>query len=136
MPEEETWQVLKDARACRLAFLARSRPCIVPLSHVVIGQKIYFHSASAGEKVEAIGDGAEVCVEVDEILGRMLDCEGYRSVVARGWCRPVGDTTTKRTVLDAVKAKYNPEYRDTPQSVAKVIVFEIEVREITGKVKR
>lgn len=136
MPEAEAWRMLEEARVCRLGFLAGGKPCVVPLSPVVVGHKLYFHSAPAGEKVEAIGDGADVCVEVDEILGRMLDCEGYRSVIARGWCHPVREPQLKNRVLDEVMTKFNPDYQATAASIAKVMVFEVEIREITGKAKR
>ncbi len=136
MPEEEAWQMLKEARVCRLAFIAGGKPCVVPLSHVVMGRKLYFHSAPAGEKVEAIGEGAEVCAEVDEILGRMLDCEGYRSVIVRGRCAPVRDARLHGAILGEIMSKYNPDYKASAKSLAEVVTYEVDIREITGKAKR
>jgi nitroimidazol reductase NimA-like FMN-containing flavoprotein (pyridoxamine 5'-phosphate oxidase superfamily) len=151
MPEEEAWQVLAEAGVCRLGVISRTgRPLVVPLSHVLLDGKLYFHSATEGEKVAAIGEAAEVCVEVDEVIvadgtasttSRQLDCQGYRSVIARGTARPLragtgADRAARDRVLAAIITKYNPNYKVEPGTIERTLIFEVEIAEITGKAKR
>jgi nitroimidazol reductase NimA-like FMN-containing flavoprotein (pyridoxamine 5'-phosphate oxidase superfamily) len=115
-------------------------PYAVPLCYVYLDGKLYFHSATAGHKLDAITRDAKVsfcvidtAVEVPEELTTY-----YRSVIAFGRARIIEDDGEKRLALEALATKYAP---DLPESNAAEIekswrattTFVVEIDHLTAK---
>jgi len=52
LPVDEAWRILAAGRVAHLGLISGGHPYVVPVSHVVLDGKIYFHSAREGEKVD------------------------------------------------------------------------------------
>lgn len=72
LPREECLEILREGTSGVLALLGDGGyPYAVPLSYVYDGGKIYFHSARAGHKLDALRgcDRASFCV-----IGQTWSC--------------------------------------------------------------
>lgn len=115
-------------------------PYAVPLSYVRRDDRLYFHSARAGHKLEAIAhcDRASFCV-VDQDRVVPKDYTSYfRSVIAFGTVRVLEDRGEKAEALRLLAAKYfpdDPEGREAEvqKTLASVAMLELTMEHITGK---
>jgi len=116
---------------------------IKPVNFVLIGERLYFHSAREGEKIEDIRRDNRVCFEVDVPI-RYMEANGdpcrafyqYRSVIIKGRAVMIEDGDEKRRMLGALMKKYQPAggYGDFPEEkLALTAVVRIEITEMTGK---
>jgi nitroimidazol reductase NimA-like FMN-containing flavoprotein (pyridoxamine 5'-phosphate oxidase superfamily) len=97
-------------------------PYAVPLSYVYFNNKIYFHSAKAGHKIDAITKYPKVSFSVideDTIAGERFTTY-FRSVIAFGKAR-IAD---RDEWLEAFKAFVEKYSGDQPE--------EVKIKEITG----
>lgn len=136
LPADEAWRILEGARVAHLGLISGGHPYVVPVSHVVLDRKIYFHSAKEGEKLDAIATNPAVCVEASEMGEKPGDCFTYRSAMAFGTARTVADRTLKLKVLAAIAAKYEPSYPRREGDEDGVAIVEIAVDRITGKQRK
>ncbi len=97
-------------------------PYITPVNFVLLGESIYFHSATEGEKLLNIQADARVCFEVDVPLaylemGFNAEPEAcrvhqlYHCVIIRGLARIVPDGDLKTAALNALVAKHEGHAR-------------------------
>ena len=138
---------MEDARAvlgsCRHAVLAMvgedGLPYAVPVSPVLDGDTLYFHSARDGEKVDALRVHPEVCVtavgEHHTVEERYT--EAYRSAIARGRAEQV-EGEEKRLALRLLAERYCPTAAERWSEEAElydgaVLVYAIRLRQICGK---
>ena len=85
-------------------------PYAVPLSIARMGDKIYFHCAYEGEKVEVLKYNSKVCVVC---VGRVEPATdkfttAYESAIIRGTAMQVDDITEKVNALRAICQRYTP----------------------------
>lgn len=101
--------------------------------------KIYFHGAKAGQKVDALRHSDKVCLTV---MGneRFEDGEWapyVQSVVVFGRCRLVDDTAKTEEELRRLALKYYPSAEEVERELEKYLsavqLYEIEVEHLTGK---
>ncbi|EHQ91678.1 pyridoxamine 5'-phosphate oxidase family protein [Desulfosporosinus youngiae] len=114
-------------------------PYAVPLSYVYFNGKIYFHSAKAGHKIDAITQNPKVSFSVideDTIVSEKFTSY-FRSVIAFGKARFVeGDEW-----LEAMKALVEKYSADQPEEVkhkevsgcTQAYMIAIDIEHITGK---
>lgn len=116
-------------------------PYAVPLSYVYDGEKLYFHSARAGHKLDAIArePRASFCViDRDEVIPEEYTTY-FRSVIAFGRVRVVEDETQKRAAIDLLARKYAPD--DSAENRERAIerewkplcMLEMEIDHLSGK---
>lgn len=118
-------------------------PMIKPLNFVYDQNKIYFHSARAGEKIEDIKRDNRVCFEVDLAIAHVKSCESpcrshylYRSVIIKGRASLVSSASERMQGLKLLMEKYQPEggYGDFPQEKVDITeVVRIDIEEMVGK---
>jgi nitroimidazol reductase NimA-like FMN-containing flavoprotein (pyridoxamine 5'-phosphate oxidase superfamily) len=137
--------LLKRCHVGRLGTAGRDGyPMIKPLNFVFHENKIYFHTAREGEKIEDIRDDNRVCFEADLpiafVKGEAKDpCRAeylYRSVIIRGRAQVVDDRDEKISALGLLMRKYQPEggYGDFPEEKLRITgVVRIDIAEMTGK---
>jgi nitroimidazol reductase NimA-like FMN-containing flavoprotein (pyridoxamine 5'-phosphate oxidase superfamily) len=83
-------EFVRWARVCRVATVsAEGVPHVVPVCHVLVGQKLYFGSGDDGTKVRNLGANPRVTVTVDEysdhwdgLKGAMI--QGRARLIERG----------------------------------------------------
>lgn len=116
-------------------------PYAVPLSYVFDGEKLYFHSAKAGHKLEAIRrcPKASFCViDQDQIVPEEYTSY-FRSVIAFGAIRELENDSEKRAAIEKLARKYTPD--DTPEGLnaaiqrdwAPLCMLEMTIDHMTGK---
>ncbi|NLJ57990.1 MAG: pyridoxamine 5'-phosphate oxidase family protein [Tissierellia bacterium] len=114
-------------------------PYAVPLSYVYFNGKIYFHSAKAGHKVDAIMNNSKVSftvIDEDTIVSEEYTTY-FRSVIAFGKARIVeGDEWVK--AFEALVEKYSGDQpkeakQKEIQGCKQSLIIAIDIDHITGK---
>ena len=116
-------------------------PYAVPVSYVYNGEKLLFHSAKNGHKIDAIlkNAAASFCViDQDQIVPEEYTTY-FRSIIAFGRIRILEDDTEKRSAIEKLAVKYAPD--DTVENRDKAIerewkplcMMEMEIEHLTGK---
>lgn len=114
-------------------------PYGVPINYVYHQDKIYFHGAKSGHKIEAIRRNPKVSltvIEQDRVDADTLSTH-YRSVILFGTCRVLEE---EKEVHDAARIfglKYNPSEEAIEKEIQRewpaLACFEIQVDHISGK---
>jgi len=134
-------EVLRDCEYAALATVnADGTPYCIPVSPVLIEDKIYFHCALEGKKLDNIRQNNAVCisgVRYTKLLPENFTTE-YESAVASGICEIIEDETEKIAVLRAICEKYakagmNKFNAQAEKSLSVTCVCKIRIAEITGK---
>ena len=111
LSNQENVELLEKETSGVLALLGdNGYPYAVPISYVYDGEKIYFHCAQSGHKLDAIQRNAKVsfCViDQDEIIPDQYTSY-YRSVIAFGQAEVIMDEKEKREAIEKLMVKYAP----------------------------
>ena len=89
-------------------------PYAVPLSYIYTNDKIYFHCAKTGHKLDGIKKNAKVSfcvVDQDQNVPEKYTTY-FRSVIAFGQARILEDPAEIRTAITAIAEKYSPDYKE------------------------
>ena len=116
-------------------------PYAVPISYVYTGKKLWFHSAKAGHKIDAVLRDAKAsfCViDQDRIMPEEYTTY-FRSVIAFGTIRILEDEAEKRTAIEQLAVKYAPDDSEENRSRAieqewkPLCMLEMEIEHLSGK---
>jgi nitroimidazol reductase NimA-like FMN-containing flavoprotein (pyridoxamine 5'-phosphate oxidase superfamily) len=141
LSEEESVAILKKATAGTLALLVdNDYPYAVPLSYVYHEGRIYFHSALAGHKVDAIRkcDKASFCViEQDDVQPEKYTTF-FRSVIAFGRIHIIEDEHEKLETARMLGNRYNPNHDEALQKeieggLSRMLMIRFDIEHLTGK---
>ena len=141
LSEEEIVAILKNATAGTLALLGdNDYPYAVPLSYVYQEGRIYFHSALAGHKVDAIRkcDKASFCViEQDDVQPEKYTTF-FRSVIAFGRIHIIEDEHEKLETARMLGNRYNPNHDEALQKeieggLSRMLMIRFDIEHLTGK---
>ena len=142
LSKEECERILYDGTSGVLALHGDDGyPYTVPISYVYDGEKLWFHSAKSGHKIDAVlkNDKASFCViDQDQIVPEEYTTY-FRSVIAFGRIRIAEDDTEKRSAIEKLALKYSPD--DTDENREKAIerewnplcILEMEIEHLSGK---
>lgn len=114
-------------------------PYAVPVSYVYFNEKIYFHSAKAGHKIDAVTKNPKVSFSVideDTIVSKEYTTY-FRSVIAFGKAR-IAEGDERIEAFKALVEKYSgdqPEEAKLKEIMGcmQSYIFAIDVEHITGK---
>ena len=116
-------------------------PYAVPISYVYTGDKIWFHSAKTGHKIDAVLRDAKAsfCVIDQDMVMPEKYTTYFRSVIAFGTVRILEDEDEKRAAIEKLAVRYAPE--DSEQNRSRVIeqewaplcMLEMEIEHLSGK---
>ena len=115
-------------------------PYAVPMSHVYVDGKIYFHGAKTGHKIDAIRRNPKVSYCV---LDRGVKQENewwytFKSVIAFGKITTLTDREDKIDKLTHLGNKFFPTPKETEDEINRLLdkteVFEITIEHMVGKV--
>ena len=141
LTDADSIAVLQKATSGTLALLGdNDYPYAVPLSYVYDNGKLYFHSAMAGHKVDAIRrcNKASFCViEKDDVRPEKYTTY-FRSVIAFGRIEIVEDEAEKRTIMHMMGNRFNPNHDDALQKelesgLAHMLAIRMDIEHLTGK---
>lgn len=142
---EQVSQLLQECKSGSLATVgADNAPYVTPIHYVYLDGKIYFHGLPKGQKLSNIITNPLVSFNVYNMVGLLFDENGkpcdtnteYQSVIVNGSASLVSNIDMKKSVLEAIIAKYTPQLSDKelPDNMVKgTAVVEIEITEVTGK---
>ncbi len=121
---------------------ADGKPYGVPLSFCVIDQRLYFHSAVEGQKLDNLEHNQSVsfCVIGNVELLPKKFATRYQSVVVAGEAEEIF-ASDKQTALEALVHKYSPQFVDKglkyiDAMTDKTRVFRISMNMVTGKARK
>lgn len=145
LPKEEIVRILEDSSHGILALTGDDGyPYAVPLSFVYHDDRLIFHSALAGHKIDSIRASAKAsfCIVDRDDVVPMEYTTRYRSVIAFGRVSIVSDDDKRRSYIEELSMKYAPfdtqEHRN--QEISKewdgLCVLEFMIDHITGKESR
>ena len=115
-------------------------PYAVPISYVLHEDRIYFHSALSGHKIDAINgnEKASFCViEKDEIIPEKYTSY-FRSVIVFGKVHILQNEDEKREAIEILAAKYSPSQvegrkMEIDKEFKRLCIIELTIEHITGK---
>ena len=138
--KSEIESIIRNALVCRLGLTDNGTPYIVPLCFGYKDNRLYFHSAKVGRKIEILKRNSEVCFEFDdnvEVQAAKAACDWgmkYRSVIGYGRASFVEDPEEKRNALDVIMAQYaDGAFEYSEKEFRKALVIKVEIESITGK---
>ena len=112
LPKEDCAAILKRGMSGVLALAGDDDyPYAVPISYVYDGERLYFHCAKSGHKLDAIfrNPKASFCViDKDEIVPEEYTTY-FRSVIVFGKIRILEDDGEKRSAIEKLALKYAPD---------------------------
>ena len=133
-------EILRRATVCRLAVCDGNIPYVVPLNFGYENDRLYFHSAPEGRKIEIIKANPNVCFEVDvdqELVAGEIPCGWavrYRSAIGFGKARLLGEVAEKKRALDVILGHYaQGPFEYSEGAIDQVAVVEVEIESLTGK---
>ncbi|RVU55007.1 pyridoxamine 5'-phosphate oxidase family protein [Anaerosphaera multitolerans] len=141
LPLEISENILKRRTAGVLALSGDNNyPYALPISYVYYDNKIYFHCAKTGHKIDAIekNDRVSFCViDKDRIVAEEFTTY-FRSVIVFGKAHILENAEEKRRALKLLAEKYSPEFMESSEVEIKrefnlVTVVEISIEHISGK---
>ncbi len=140
---QEVEELLSNALVGRLGTCFDNIPYITPVNFVYDKDKIYFHSALEGRKIENIKSNPNICFEIDEVKsiipGRQRPCTStteYKSIIIFGDIQIVTDVEEKIFALNKLIEKYapqSPKLSSSSGATARTNVLVIGIKEMTAK---
>jgi hypothetical protein len=132
--------ILTSSKVMHLALSDGDVPFLVPLFYAYDGASIYFHSASAGTKIEILKRNPKVCFEVSMDHGviesdQACDFEArHRTVIGFGKASFIEEEAEKVLVLDRIVGRFTSKRFEYPKSnLHHTSVIRIEIESIKGK---
>ncbi len=139
-------EIIYKADVCRVAFADENVPYIVTMNFGYTPnqeQKLYFHCANVGRKLDMIKKNNYVCFEMDTdhaVYGGEKGCDWgmkFSSVVGYGNISIVTEREAKIQGLNCLMAHYGGEknYSYDENVLLRTTVLCLEIKEMTGKRK-
>ncbi len=141
LTEEDSIAILQKATSGTLALLGDDDyPYAVPISYVYHDGKLFFHSAMAGHKVDAIRkcDKASFCVIEQDNIQPEKFTTFFRSVIAFGRIHIVEDEQEKLQMVRMFGNRYNPNQDEALQKeiesgFSHMLAIRFDIEHLTGK---
>ena len=137
---QEIETILQRAAVCRLALADENGPYVVPLCFGYRDNRLYFHSAREGRKLDMLKKNNRVCFEIDvdlELRKAAQPCQwtmGYQSVIGFGDAFIVESPEAKREGLDIIMAHYGGDPGEFMQAkMDKTVIIGVEIAVMTAK---
>ena len=116
LSKEECEEILQQGTSGVLAVSGDDDyPYAVPMSYVFCENKIYFHCAKSGHKLDAVSRNEKVsfCVIGQDHIVPEQYTTHYKSVIVFGKIRILENDTEKRTAIEKLAIKYAPNATET-----------------------
>lgn len=141
LSKEECIEILTDEPRGVLALLGDDDyPYALPMSHVYVDGKIYFHGAQKGHKLDAVRKypKASYCVVDKGVKNEGEWWYTFKSVIVFGRIRTLTDSNEKIEKLTYLGDKFFPTHEETVSEIDKLLdkteVFEIDIEHMSGKI--
>lgn len=139
-------RVLDAAFVAHVGFYAQSQTYVIPMIYGREGEVLYLHGSTSSRLLGGLSDRKDACVTVTLIDGLVLarsafhHSVNYRSVVAFGVARALGDTASKVRAMNVISEHIMAgRWRDvrgpTRAEVGATSVIEFTITEASAKVR-
>jgi uncharacterized protein len=136
--------IIKKADVCRIALANGNIPYIVALNFgytLSPENRLYFHCASEGKKLEMIKENSYACFEMDidhAIYSGMKGCDWgmkYSSVVGYGHISIITGKEDRMYGLNCIMRHYGgeKEYSFDDKVLERTTILRLDITEMTGK---
>ena len=139
-------QIIHKCKVCRLGLSENNTPYIVPLNYGYSFDNnvltLFFHSATAGKKIDIIRNNNKACFEIDcdtKLIEAEKACNygyAYKSIIGSGKILFVENLAEKIDGLNRIM-KHQTEketiHNFTTDGLKNVMVFKLIVEKFTGK---
>lgn len=116
-------KLIAQERVCRVATAGgEGRPHLVPVVHVLAGDKIYFGSGDDGRKVKNLRDNPQVAITVDLYSD---DWSQLRGVMVQGTARLIERGPRFKQARARLYAKYPQYSKEAAISPSDSVVVEV-----------
>lgn len=141
LSQEKCKTILNESTSGVLSVLGDDDyPYGVPLSHTYMDNKLYFHCARIGHKLDSIKKHDKVSftvIETDQVVPEEFTTY-YRSVIAFGKVHIVDEDEQKKEILMNIARKYSSGFiKGAPAEIEKslkaVEIFYVEIEHLSGK---
>ena len=141
LSEQETLRVLEEGKTGIVGVLGDDGySYTVPINYVLLEDKIYFHSAKKGHKVDAIAKEPKVSmtvVEKDDVVSREFTTY-FRSIQLFGKAYVVEDEAERNVAFRALCEKFSGADMDRYDEIMSkeadaAAIVRIDIEHITGK---
>jgi hypothetical protein len=141
LSEAETIAILESCTSGVLGVAGdHDYPYTVPLSYVYKDNKLFFHAAQEGHKMDGIqrNDRVSFCVIAQDQVVPETFTTHYRSVIVFGRARILTADEERRAALQALSDKYSPGFIEEGQRIIerewdRVCLVEVAIEHMTGK---
>jgi nitroimidazol reductase NimA-like FMN-containing flavoprotein (pyridoxamine 5'-phosphate oxidase superfamily) len=132
--------ILRRATVCRIAMCDGDSPYVVAVNFGYADNRLYFHSATEGRKLDILARNNRVCFEADvdvELVPAEKPCgwtARYRSVVGFGRAFVVDDAEEKARALNLIVTQCGGKPGAySAKALDEVAVVRVAVETMTGK---
>ncbi len=140
LPEEECIDILTKQPRGVLALIGdNDYPYAIPMSHVYVDGKIYFHGAKEGHKNDAVKNHskASYCVINDGVKKDDEWWYTFKSVIVFGNIKILTNENDKIEKLTHLGDKFFPTHDETIDEISRLLdrteVFELTIEHMSGK---
>ncbi len=142
LSKEECIDVLEKGTSGVLALCGNQmEPYALPISYVYENQKIYFHCAKKGYKLDLIQENSHVsfCVIDQDVVVPEKYTTYFKSVIVFGNIRMLEDDKEKQHAIETLAIKYSPDesIQSRQEEIEKywktLCLLELDIKEMTGK---
>jgi nitroimidazol reductase NimA-like FMN-containing flavoprotein (pyridoxamine 5'-phosphate oxidase superfamily) len=138
---DEIDTIIRAAEVCRIGFAENNEPYLVPVSFGFDGERIFFHTAPRGRKIDFIEANNRVCFEFETDVSLVKNPDdacawtfSFRSVIGYGTVSELVSTEEKNHALNQIMLHYSERDWDIPeQRTATTRVWRIDIESVTGK---
>ena len=135
-------QIVRRCQVCHLALCDDGQPYVIPVNFGYDGHCLYFHSATAGKKLDVLRRNHRVGFEFD-ILNEITKANSfctwgarYESVVGSGIAEFLESHHEKSTALGWIIRQYGGNAGEfTEKGLDSVVVVRISITSIRGKAR-
>ena len=142
LSEEETVKILEQGSYGVLSVLGdEGYPYGIPLNYIYDNNKIYFHCAMEGHKLDAIKRNEKVsfCVTAEDLVVPEKYTTYFKSVIVFGTGRIMENGPDKNEITKKLAIKYYPQDSEAHRTeliekdCKRMCMVEITIRHMTGK---
>lgn len=145
--ESDTIHAILDAAfLAHVGFQVNGQPFVIPTLYGREEQKLYLHGSAASRMLSELGTGVPACVTVTIVDGFVLarsafhHSMNYRSVVAFGLARSIGDAAQKTQALRVISehviaGRWNDVRSPTEKELKATSVLEFSIEEASAKIR-
>jgi uncharacterized protein len=139
-------EILDRGFLAHVGFQLDGQPFVIPTLYGRAGGKLYLHGSSASRMLRELETGVPACVTVTLVDGLVLarsafhHSMNYRSVVAFGTARSIGDTDDKinalRTISEhLIAGRWNHVRGPSEKELKATAVLEFSIDEASAKIR-